>query len=72
MSMQDYKRFDDVIYSKFSGPAAVIEFKDGRVSIVSINDKYLPEIGLNIDREEYLQTDLQDRLDEGNLQVYLN
>ncbi len=70
--MQDFHRFDDVIYSRFSGPAAIIEYKNGQVSIVAINDKYLAEIALNIDKQQYLATNLQDRLDEGNLQVYLN
>ncbi|MCR5428255.1 MAG: hypothetical protein K6F16_04590, partial [Lachnospiraceae bacterium] len=70
--MQDFHRFDDVIYSRFSAPAAIIEYKNGQVSIVAINDKYLAEIALNIDKQQYLATNLQNRLDEGNLQVYLN
>ena len=70
--MQDLHRFDDVIYSRFSGPAAIIEYKNGQVSIVAINDKYLAEIALNIAKQQYLATNLQDRLDEGNLHVYLS
>ncbi|MBO4505680.1 MAG: response regulator [Lachnospiraceae bacterium] len=70
--MQALKKFDDIIFSKFCGPAAVIEYRNGEVNIVAINDKYLEVLKLNIDRQVYLDTRLQDRLDDGNLQVYLN
>ena len=70
--MQALKKFDDIIFSKFCGPAAVIEYRNGEVNIVAINNKYLEVLKLNIDRQVYLDTRLQDRLDDGNLQVYLN
>ncbi|MBO7354884.1 MAG: HAMP domain-containing histidine kinase, partial [Lachnospiraceae bacterium] len=70
--MQEYSRFEEIINSKFSGPAAIIEYKNGQVSIIDVNDKYLAEIALNIDKQKYLATNLQDRLDEGNLHVYLS
>ncbi len=70
--MQVFSKYDDIINSRFTGPAAVIAYRNGEVSIVSVNDKYLREIELNIPKQDYLATSLQDRLDEVNLQVYLN
>ena len=70
--MQELRKFDDILFSKFTGPAAVVEYRNGEVNIVSINDRYLEVLKLNVDRQVYLDAKLQDRLDAGNMQIYLN
>ncbi|MCQ2519805.1 MAG: ATP-binding protein [Lachnospiraceae bacterium] len=70
----------EILFSKFSGPAAIrtAETKvnsDGKVEIVNIgteniNDKFLFEMGINVDCKEYVDADFNLEFDASNLELY--
>ncbi len=64
-------RYDDILHSKFSGPAKVFSYEGGKVRTLDINSHFLPEMGMNIDEKEYIDADPLSTLDEINLEVYL-
>ena len=62
--------YEDILQNRFIGPAAILKYRDGDVETIDINDKYLPEMGMNIDKKDYIEARLQDCFDEGNLQIF--
>ena len=65
-------KYDDILYSKFSAPAAIIRFRNGKLKMIAVNDTYLPELEINVDKKRFLAEDYEGSFDEENLQVYLN
>ena len=64
----DYK---EIINSKFCEPAALYLYKDGEVSLLDINDKYLPEIKMNVAKQDYINAPLDKCFDENSLRVFI-
>ncbi len=64
-------KFDDILYSKFSAPAAIIRFRDGKIKMIAVNDTYLPELKINVEKKRFLAEDYESSFDEENLQVYI-
>ncbi|MCR5098823.1 MAG: response regulator [Lachnospiraceae bacterium] len=65
----DYR---DIISSKYSEPAAVISYRDGALSILEVNESYIPELWMNVSKEDYMKAYPQSCFDEENLQTYLS
>ncbi len=63
--------YDEIINSKFSEPAAVLLYQDGKVKTLDINDRFLSELWMNISNAEYIQSNLDRRLDDENLRVFM-
>lgn len=64
----DYK---SIINTRFSEPAAILEYKDGSVSILDFNDKYLPELWMNVSEEEYKEAFPDKSFDEENKKHFI-
>jgi signal transduction histidine kinase/CheY-like chemotaxis protein len=64
--------YDEVLFSRFAGPAAVLSVADDKVSTLKLNDRFLPELGMNIAESEYISADPLSAFDETNRVVYLN
>ena len=65
----DYKA---IIHSVFSEPATAVSYKDGKVRVLDINDRYLSEMWLNIPEEEYISAGFHDIYDDENLRIFIS
>lgn len=65
-------RFDDILNSKFSEPAAILSYKDGRVKVLTINDRFIPELWMNVFTDEYIKGFPEKCLDDDNLDTLVN
>ncbi len=65
-------KYEEIINSRFAEPAAVIGYKDGNVRIVEINEKFLPELWMNVSVEEYVNSALDKIFDKENLEKFIN
>lgn len=63
---------NDILFSKFAGPAMIIAFNGKKVRVVSINDKLLPEFGMNVSKEDFKALDILESFAENDRRVYLN
>lgn len=64
--------YGDIIHSVYSEPAAIISFKDGHLKLMDINDKFIPEMWMNISREEFLGAATGDGFNDDNLKAMIN
>ena len=65
-------KYQDIIDSKFSEPAALIQYKEGTVKLLECNEKFLPELRMNVSKEDYRIAYPQDCFDSENLKGYLD
>lgn len=63
---------DEILFSRFSEPAVILAYHNDKIEFLKINDKFLREIGMNIDEKEFLGSDPFEPFDETNKVVYLN
>ncbi|MCR4788663.1 MAG: response regulator [Lachnospiraceae bacterium] len=64
--------YEKIIDSRLSEPAALLSYKDGQIRLLKINDKFLPELWMNIAKEDYLGADPTKIFDEENLHLFVN
>lgn len=64
----DYR---DILHNKFCEPAAVYSYKGGEVKILDINEKYLPELWMNVAEKDYLEAPLDKCFDKDSLTAFV-
>ena len=64
--------YGDIIHSVYSEPAAIISFKDGHLKLMDINDKFIPEMWMNISRDEFLSAAVGDGFNDDNLKAIIS
>ncbi len=65
-------KYSDVIHNKYVGPAAILSYKDGRVSMADINEGFLPEHWMDLSLDEFVDRDPYRCFDEDNLKILVN
>ena len=65
----DYK---SIINDRFSEPAAIISYVDGSITLIDVNDRFLPELWMNISKDELISTDPRRVFDDDNLRLFTN
>ncbi len=63
-------KYDDILHNRFSAPAAIVSFRGDLCRVVDINDNFLSELWMNIDKNNYLNSDLPNCFDGDNLCLY--
>ncbi|MCR4657135.1 MAG: response regulator [Lachnospiraceae bacterium] len=63
--------FDEILNSKYSEPAAILSCREGNVRVLRINERFLPEMWMNVSEEDYLNVPPEKRLDEENRKRFL-
>ncbi len=58
--------YEKILHSPFSGPAAVISYKNGVSELLDVNEKYLGELKINTSREAFLDQVFSECFDEDN------
>jgi signal transduction histidine kinase len=65
-------KYEEIIGSRFCGPAAILSWKGDTLRILSMNQKYIPEMWMNVTEEEFLRAYPDRFFDEENRRVFLN
>ncbi len=63
----DYR---DILHNKFCESAAVYSYKGGEVKILDINEKYLPELWMNVAEKDYLAAPLDKCFETDSLMAF--
>ncbi|MCR5452366.1 MAG: response regulator [Lachnospiraceae bacterium] len=63
--------YEEIINNKFSEPATVFYYKDGQIKTIGVNDRFLPELWMNISGEDFIDADPKRCFDEENLRIFL-
>jgi len=64
----DYR---EIIHNKFCEPAAVYLYKDGEIKALDINEKFLPELKMNVAVRDYLEAPLDKCFDADSLRIFV-
>ena len=64
--------YSDIIQDRFAEPAAILSYKDGTVSVMEINSRYIPELWMNVSEEDYLGANFLKSYDDENLKFFKN
>ncbi|MCR4641310.1 MAG: response regulator [Lachnospiraceae bacterium] len=64
-------KYEEIINNKYAEPAALITYKDGELGIAGINEKYIPELWMNVSTEDYIAAYPDKVFDEDNRKIFL-
>ncbi len=64
--------YEELINGRFSGPAAILSYRDDLVRLLCINDKFVSEHWMNISKESFLSSNTPTSFDEDNLRIFTN
>ena len=62
--------FDELIHSKYSEPAAILNYSGGTVTISDVNEAFISELWMNVSKEEFLGPNLGRMFDEADLKFF--
>ncbi len=65
-------KYEEIIGSKYCEPAAILSLKGDRLSIVSLNSKYIPELWMNVAEEDYINAYPEQCFDTENGKAFLD
>ncbi len=65
-------KYTEIINNRFTEPAAIISCKKDEVRLLEINEKYLPELWMNIAKEDYIRAFPQKIFDEDNMDRFMS
>lgn len=63
---------ETLIFNDFVGAAAIIDYYNGSIEMLRINQKYLKELGMNLSEKEIIKTNALSVFDDANKEIYLN
>lgn len=66
----DPESLETLIFNNYVGGAAIFSYYQGRLEILRINNKYMAELGMNMDEQEILGIDLWKTVDLENRKCY--
>jgi len=68
----DPASLDTLIFSTYTGAAAIFALSGDRYEILRVNEKYLRELGMNMEEKEFLTDALMNSMDEENQKLFLD
>lgn len=68
----DPKSQETLLFSNYVGGAAILDFHEGQLEILRVNQKYLQEIGMNMSEKDLIECDPWTHLDDENRRKYEN
>lgn len=63
--------FEDILNNKFADAADVLSYSNGTVKTLEMNDKFLPELWMNISEEDYFKAEIHNIFDDDNLDIFI-
>lgn len=67
----DPKSQETLIFSNYVGAAAIFDYRDGKVEMLRVNQKYLQELGMNLSEKEIIELDLIETIEENSKNIYV-
>lgn len=64
--------FEAIIGTRFAEPAVILSYRNDEVRIVEINKRYIPELWMNVSREDFIEAFPKKTFDENNMRVFVN
>lgn len=61
---------ETLIFSNYVGGAAIFEYKDGKIEMLRVNQKYIKEMGMNLSEKQIIHTNPLLDIEEGDRKVY--
>lgn len=68
----DPDSMETLIFSNFVGAAALFAYREGKLELLRVNEKYTRELAMNLSAQEVIGLDPRQGLDEHNWSVYEN
>ncbi|MCR5301235.1 MAG: response regulator [Lachnospiraceae bacterium] len=65
-------KYDELLYGRFSEPAAILSYKDDRVRIIDLNEKFISEMWVNAEKKDFLSDHAPTAFDRQNLQIFVD
>ncbi len=65
-------KYEEIINSIYSEPAAIITYKGDSLHLTDVNGKFISEMWVNTSKEEFLKIDQIKSFDEDNLSKFMN
>lgn len=62
---------ETLIFNTFVGSAAIFTFRNEKIDLIRVNEKYVKEFGIGLSEKDVLNTNPFDVLDEDNRRIYL-
>ncbi|MCR5654363.1 MAG: EAL domain-containing protein [Lachnospiraceae bacterium] len=63
---------ETLIFNHYVGGACIFSYKNGRLELLRVNDKYTQELGMNMSAKQLIDTNPWKLMDEENKEIYLN
>lgn len=64
--------FETLVFNNFVGGAAVISFKDDEIETLRVNERYLKELGMNMNQQDIILNQKNLNFDDKNKQIYID
>lgn len=61
---------ETLIFSNYVGGAAIFEYRDGKIEMLRVNQKYIKEMGMNLSEKQIIHTNPLLDIEEGDRKVY--
>lgn len=66
----DPNSLETLIFNNYVGGAAIFSYRDGKLDLLRVNQKYVKELGMNMTAKEMLDSDPWKGFDEKNRKIY--
>ncbi len=63
---------ETLIFSNYVGAAAILDYHDGEIEVLRVNQKYLRELSMNLSEKEIIKDNPLLGFDDANMKVYLD
>ena len=64
--------FSELMNSRFGEPSIILSVSGDKITPIDINDRFLPELGMNLDKTDYLSRDYLDAFTTDSVSTYKN
>ena len=64
-------KYEEIINNRFSEPAAILSYKDGALKLLGINDRFIPELWMNVSKDEFAAAFPQKCFDDKNKRIFV-
>lgn len=63
-------KYDEILNSKYSEPAAIMSYANGEIRIIDLNDSFISEMWMNVSKDDFLSANVPKAFDEDNLKIF--
>ncbi len=64
--------YNEILSNKLLGAAAILSYKDGEITVLAINNRFIPELWMNVSESELIGADIHKSFDDDNLRIFMS